>query len=520
MDRYISNLKLLYNDICSINEHSFVILRSYVKEKLMPEKIDGKSIFSLYEVSKSIQKTLGERYTSSFWVKAEMNKLNFYRHSGHCYPELVEKKEGRVIAQFKAILWRDDYLRINQVFLRTLKEPLKDGIKILFLAKVIFDPAYGLSLSIMDIDPAFTLGDLEAEKLDTINRLKEEGIYNNNKQQVLPLLPQRIAIISVETSKGLADFLKVIETNDWNYQFFYLLFPSLLQGENAVPGIINQLRRIKKVRHHFDAVAIVRGGGGDVGLSCYNHYELAKAIAMFPLPVITGIGHATNETVSEMISFSNQITPTKLAEYLLQRFHHFSVPVQEAEKRIAELSLRILKEEKERFQTSISTFKLSTRNVLQMNRGETRNISDRLRQQAVFRLRTAKVDLRVINEDIVSVVNGLCNRSRAAVENEADKIRKEAQRQLLYFDASVVGVQQQLTGQSRLLLKEKSMEISGLEKNVNNMDPVNVLKRGYSITLLNGKAIRSNQAVNAGDTIHTQLLEGTITSIVQPDKNK
>lgn len=486
----------------------------------MPEKIDGKSIFSLYEVSKSIQKTLAERYTSVFWVKAEMNKLNFYKHSGHCYPELVEKKEGRVIAQFKAILWKDDYLRINQSFLRMLNEPLKDGIKILFLAKIVFDPAYGLSLSMLDIDPAFTLGDLEAEKQDTIKRLKAEGIYESNKQHTLPLLPQRIAIISVETSKGLADFLKVIDTNEWQYRFFYHLFPSLLQGENAVPGIINQLRRIKKVRHHFDVVAIIRGGGGDVGLSCYNHYELAKAIAQFPIPVITGIGHATNETVSEMISFSNQITPTKLAEYLLQKFHNFSVPVHQAEKRVAELSLRILQSEKERFQSSIGSFRLSTRNILQIHQSEMRNISGILRQQTRFRLQQASVSLQSVKHDCTNVAKDFCHRAALAIENNAINIRKETQRQLKQLDYTLSQEQQQLSIHSKLQVKTKFLELGNIEKNVNNMDPVNVLRRGYSITLLNGKAVRSITEVKAGDRLTTTLYEGALISTVESTDKK
>src|SRR5690606_24767693 len=163
------------------------------------------------------------------------------------------------------------------------------------------------------------------------------------------LLPQRIAIISVESSKGYADFTHIIEQNPWGYKFFHYLFPSLLQGDNASQSIINQLHRIEKVSHHFDVVAVVRGGGGDVGLSCFNDFALARQIATFPLPVITGIGHATNETVVEMISFFNAITPTKLAEFLIQRFHNFANPVEEAQRKIVDRCRNVLKEEQERF---------------------------------------------------------------------------------------------------------------------------------------------------------------------------
>lgn len=427
-------------------------------------------------MSRSIQKTLQERYTSAFWVKAEMNKLNFYKQSGHCYPELVEKQDGKVIAQVKAILWRDDFQHANANFITVLKEPLKDGIKILFLAKITFDPAHGLSLLISDIDPSFTLGDLEREKQETILKLKEEGIYNLNKSLPLPLLPQRIAIISVESSKGYADFMRVIENNEWNYKFFHLLFPSLLQGDKAVAGIIAQLKKIKKVKQHFDVVAIIRGGGGDVGLSCYNSYTLAKEIALFPLPVLTGIGHATNETVSELISHANAITPTKLADYLLQKFHNFSVPVKEAERKITDKSMRLLRESKTNFQAEIKLFRSRCENVLSTNRSEIKGITRTLLKsvQSIFQ-------------------NGREN---------------------------IIVQQGELIRNKNTFYSNKNRELSHLEKNVSILHPSNVLKRGYSITLLNGKAITKSTQVKAGDEINTQLLKGIIKSTVNPDNKK
>jgi Exonuclease VII, large subunit len=370
----------------------------------MSEKIANKTVYTLLEVAKSIQKTLADRYTSEFWVKAEMNKLNFYHHSGHAYPELVEKQDGKIIAQFKANLWRDDYQQINANFLRTLGEPLKDGIKILFLARITFEPQYGLSLRIIDIDPSFTLGDLEREKQETIQRLHTEGIYHSNKQTPLPLLPQRIAIISVETSKGYADFTKVLDTNPWNYHFFHVLFPSLLQGDRAVESIRHQLRRIKKVISHFDVVAIIRGGGGDVGLSCYNNYELARDIVLFPIPVITGIGHATNETVAEMIAHANAITPTKIAEFLLLKFHEFAVPVQKAEEKIKSKAERIIEDEKYRLQSVMKLFRSVTANVLAENRGQVRSMTRMLQQQSAFMIRNEKSLINSIEKNIANLI--------------------------------------------------------------------------------------------------------------------
>lgn len=282
-----------------------------------------KQVFTLLQVTQKIQSVVNQVFKTGFWVKAEMNKLNFYAHSGHAFPELVEKTNGKVVAEMRSTIWKSDFSRINQQFLNTLNESLKDGITVLLFANIEFHPTYGLTLKISDIDPSFTLGELEKEKLENIQRLKKEGLFNLNKTRHLPLVPKRIAIISVETSKGYSDFMKVIQKNQWNYQFFTVLFPAILQGDNAAPTIINQLNKIKKVIRHFDVVAIIRGGGGEVGLSCYNNYELSKNIAEFPIPVFSGIGHSTNETVAEMVSYRNAITPTELADFLIQEFHNF-----------------------------------------------------------------------------------------------------------------------------------------------------------------------------------------------------
>jgi exodeoxyribonuclease VII large subunit len=459
----------------------------------MPEILSDKKVFTLLEVTKSIQKTLAERYKGAYWIKAEMNKLNFYSHSGHCYPELVEKVQGKVIAQIKCNLWKDDYQHINNKFLNILKEPLKDGIKILFLAKISFDPAHGLALQIIDIDPAYTLGDLEKEKQETIKRMKEEGIFNSNKTLQIPLLPQRIAIISVETSKGYADFLGVLQTNSWNYHFFHMLFPSLLQGEKAVDSIIRQLKRIEKVKSHFDVVAIIRGGGGDVGLSCYNNYELAKAIALFPIPVITGIGHATNETVVEMISFSNAITPTKIAEYLLQEFHNFSVPVQKAREIIADKSGRLLSDEKTKFQSELKLFRSVTENILIHQRNQIREQVYALVRQSVFLFKNEKEYLGNLKENIKKGTFSFCGSVKQEIRQLSMDLKKDTLTQLVT---------------SKLML-------DNLEKNISNMSPKNVLKRGYSITLHNGKAVKSFKSVKVDDQLETVVFDGNIHSIVK-----
>jgi exodeoxyribonuclease VII large subunit len=436
----------------------------------MAESVNDRRIFSLLEVTLSIRKTIAERYKSTFWVKAEMNKLNLYTHSGHCYPDLVEKNGEKVVAQIRANLWKTDYLRINENFLATLKEPLKDGITILFCAAITYDPVYGLSLNIVDIDPVFSLGELEKEKLETIDKLKKEGIFDANKRLRMPLLPQRIAIISVETSKGFSDFLKVIEQNHWGYKFFGFLFPALLQGDRSVGSILHQLNRIKKVKHHFDIVVIIRGGGGDVGLSSYNNYVLAKEVASFPIPVLTGIGHSTNETVVEMIAYRNAITPTELADFLLQEFHNFSVPLHDAEKLIVERAQRILDDEKSEFVNTIRYLRSVTTNRIMHHKNELRAVS-----------------------------NGVVRYPEFQLLREKEKITR-------------LGAQLG-KGFSSFATKEK-LKVINIEKQIQILDPMNVVRRGFTMTLKNGKTVKSVNDVTTGDKLSIITSNGTINTTV------
>ena len=442
----------------------------------MSEVINNKTVFSLLEVANSIQKTISTRYTSSYWVKAEMNKLNHYSHSGHCYPELVEKKDNKVIAEMRAVLWKGNFDKINAQFLKTLNEPLKDGIKILFLTQINFDPKYGISLNILDIDPSYTLGDLEKEKQQNIIRLKNENLFDKNKTLQLPLIPQRIAIISVETSKGYADFLNVIDNNQWNYKFFHMLFPSLLQGDKAPSNIIEQLHKIRKVNHHFDLVAIIRGGGGDIGLASYNNYDLAKAVASFPLPVLTGIGHATNETVTEMVAHSNHITPTKLAESLLQKFHDFSVPVQRAEEQIIYQARMVLNENKFNLKNEMKFFKSLTQNILNQNNSLLNQLPITLSRE----------------------IKNLIKENKLYLDQNSEHIKKDAQQ----------------------LLKYQKQKLDSLEKNVEILDPKNVLKRGFSITKFNGKSIKNPKGLEIGQSVETILYEGELISKIEKIKPK
>ncbi len=288
-----------------------------------------KQIFPLSKLTEAIENVINRYCSKVVWVKAEIVKLNHYPQTGHCYPDLVEKRDGKIVAELRGNIWKANFELINEKFRNVLNEDLRDDMTVVVQATVTFHSVYGIALNILDIDPEYTLGELAKQRAAAIKKLTAEGIFGANKNLLLPKLPKTIAIISVNSSKGYQDFLNVIENNPWGYQFHCKLFPAILQGERAVSTITAQLKRIKKHKKVFDAVAIIRGGGGEIGLSCYDNYDLAKEVAQFPLPVLTGIGHSTNETVSELVSFKSFITPTKIAEFLLQEFHNFSQPLRE-----------------------------------------------------------------------------------------------------------------------------------------------------------------------------------------------
>jgi exodeoxyribonuclease VII large subunit len=371
----------------------------------------------------------------------------------------------------RSTIWNSDVSRINANFIKTLGEPLKDGITVLLFAMVDFHPTYGLTLKISDIDPSFTLGELEREKQESIQKLKSEGIFSLNKTKNLPLLPKRIAIISVESSKGYSDFMQVIQKNQWNYQFETFLFPAILQGDNAAPTIIAQLKRIQKVIQHFDVVAIIRGGGGDVGLSCYNNYGLAREIAMFPIPVFSGIGHSTNETVSEMVSYRNAITPTELADFLIQEFHNFWVPVQKAQEKIIQMSREVLQNSRKQLTNEVNFLKAHLKLQLQSYR----NVLD-----------LSKQNLKGLSLEFLS--------------NQRTTINTVLQPNLIRS--------------AKMSLKNSLILIEGQEKVVNLLNPLNLLKRGYSLTFVDGKILKSVENIQKGQRIQTQFVDGIVDSEV------
>jgi len=472
-----------------------------------------KQVFTLKQVAASIQKTVAERYNRLYWVQAEMHKLN-YTNKGHCYPELVQKEDGKIVAEMRGTIWKAQFDKISKSFVEVVKEPLRDGLSLLFQVRISFHPLYGMGLEVVDIDPTYALGELHKEREETLKRLTREGFLNANQQLDFPLLPQRIALISVDSSKGLSDFYSVVLKNSWNYKFFFMLFPAQLNGDLAINSIQQQLRRIEKVKHHFDAVAIIRGGGGEIGMSCYNNYELSKAIATFPLPVLTGIGHSTNITVTEMVAFRNAITPTELADFLLQAFHEFAVPVQEAGRRLRSESRKILQRAEVAWSNEWRVFRNSTIQQLAKTRQGLHAFTKNLLTQTRFRFQQQSGILQRSNESLQKGVRLQKNRELQVLEQMQLRLRKNSLQQLTFQGVQVDDVKHYVHQQVPKFMQQKAQDLAQLEKHIHLMDPMQVLKRGYSMSLLGGKTISSENPVKAGDIIETLTFEQRITSEV------
>ena len=451
-----------------------------------------KQVFTLQQVVRSIKKTLEDRYTQNYWVKAEMHKLNKYP-SGHAFPELVQKDDNKIVAQITGTIWKQQLERINTKFIEVVKEPLKEGTTLLLLVKINYSETFGLGLQILDIDPSYSLGELQKQREETLRKLAKEGLLNLNQKLHFPLLTKRVAIISADSSKGLSDFLQVLQENEKSYFIFTHLFNAYLQGDVAVQSIISALKKIKRVKDHFDIVIIVRGGGAEVGMTCYNNFELCKAIAEFPLPVLTGIGHSTNLNVAEMVSFRNEITPTKLAEFLLQTFREFEQETKRLNREMIAHSLQLIDKTKQDFNGQVRVFKHASLRF-------TDSLKNELNQQIIELKNTTRYFLKNENDAILSLKNDyriVTKEIITAERNTLSLISKPIKGSLLHFFA------------------RKESDLEQLEKTVNILNPSNVLQRGYSLTLLNGKILSAKNKPNKGDLIESKTNSLTLFSRVE-----
>ncbi len=276
---------------------------------------------TLSELQEKIGKSIENALPGKYWVSAETGEVKIHS-AGHCYIELIDRKSsaGNLAAKIQAVIWSSSFRILKPYFETATGKPLERGIRILVCVQVQYSSLYGLSLVISDIDPSFTIGEQELLRQKTIQRLKDEGMFNLNSSLEIPALPRNIAVVSSFNAAGYRDFIKHTTQNEYGFKINLTTFEAPMQGESAPSGIIAALDKIASGPLKFDIVVIIRGGGSAQDLVCFDDYELALNIAQFPIPVITGIGHDHDFHIADMVSHTNVKTPTAAADFLIDMF--------------------------------------------------------------------------------------------------------------------------------------------------------------------------------------------------------
>jgi exodeoxyribonuclease VII large subunit len=308
---------------------------------------------SLTELQLIIKDSLYLALPDMYWVVAEISEIK-ENYNGHCYLELVEKHpdEISIRSRVKAVIWSSRYRFIKSFFENSAGESLRDGLKILIRVKIEYHEIYGLSLVINDIDPAFTIGEMALKRQQILKKLEEEGVLTMNKDLDFPVVPQRIAVISSANAAGYTDFMKHLKGNSFGYVFYTALFETPMQGRETESGLIKALDRIASHLDKFDLAVIIRGGGSQTDLSWFDNYNIAYYITQFPLPVITGIGHEKDLSVTDIVAHRSLKTPTAVADFLIDCMNNAENHLVDLSNEITDRSKLMLEKSKKKIETS------------------------------------------------------------------------------------------------------------------------------------------------------------------------
>ena len=403
--------------------------------------------YSLFELNRLVRESIECEMPDEYWVEAELSECRESR--GHCYMELIQKDEQTAtpVAKASAKCWANKWLTIRPYFERTTGQQLHAGMKVLLQVYPQFHEAYGFSWIINDIDPTYTIGDMARKRQEIIKKLKDEGVFDLQKELQLPLFCQHIAVISSQTAAGYGDFCNQLADNPYGFKFETQLFPAIMQGEGVEQSIIAALEQI--YNSQFDCVVIIRGGGATSDMSGFDTLALAENVANFPIPIITGIGHDRDESILDMVSHTRVKTPTAAAAFLISHLKEVLDIIDASQERITRFALQ-----------KISNLKSQISNL----------------QEAIPRL--------------FSIV----------------KTRQESKIDL--FE------QRMHTSIDRRFISERH-RLELIDEKLKALDPTLLLKRGYSITLHHGRAVKDATTLHPGDEIETRLAKGTIISKVK-----
>jgi exodeoxyribonuclease VII large subunit len=453
----------------------------------MTEKI------SLTELQLIIRDSLYVALPDFYWVMAEISELK-ENSAGHCYLELIEKHpdENNVRARVKAIIWSTRFRFLKAFFENITGETLREGLKILVKTKVEYHEVYGLSLIISDIDPAFTVGEMAMKRQLIIKRLEQEGVFTMNKDLQLPAVPQRIAVISSKNAAGYNDFVNHLKGNSPGYIFYTSLIEASLQGIETEQSVTNALDKIALTPDLFDLVVIIRGGGSQSDLSWFDNYNIAYHITQFPLPVVTGIGHDKDISVTDMVANKSLKTPTAVADFLIDSVACAENYLIEMIPGIINASRIIIEKNKIRVESSLGKlFPLA-----------------RIMMSSIKDILTSKIiEINTTGKELIF-------RAALIPASQRSKLSSSVKSLFLRNKATFERNNQRFITGTKNFMSVSNGRINALENTLQLLNPLNILQRGYTITSYNGKILKLSDKIKAGDIIDTQFSDGTTRSRV------
>lgn len=427
----------------------------------------------MLELNGLVKHAVRDAFPDTCWVRGETSDVRINHSSGHCYLEFVEKNPvtGQTVARARATVWAKTLRMLKPYFEEETGQSFTSGIKVLVKVAVDFHELYGFSLTVLDIDPSYTLGDRIRQRQEIVRRLQAEGVYTLNKELDFPVLPQRIAVITSSTAAGYEDFLNQLAGNKRQYAFYPHLFPAVMQGEKTEGSIIAALERVYRQIERFDLVVIIRGGGATSDLNSFDSYPLACHCAQFPLPILTGIGHERDDTVIDLVAHTRTKTPTAVAEFLIAR-------MEEAENEML-----------------------------------------RLRQQVVLltneRLQKEKAALQMLGLRLPALTSQLLERHRSALRVAAQQLPVLAGRCLHKKRNELLTACLRLRSGTASLLEKRKNTLRLTEQFVRMASPDYILQRGYTLTLKNGRILKHKDETSSGDEIVTRFADGEVRSRIQ-----
>ncbi|MDE6230483.1 MAG: exodeoxyribonuclease VII large subunit [Muribaculaceae bacterium] len=404
------------------------------------------------------------------WIMAELSDVRV--SGGHCYMELIEKNDlGATVAKARAMIWASQFHALRSKFYAATGRDIVSGLKVMVCGSVNHHAIYGLSVTITDIDPSYTLGDMERIRREILDRLRREGIIDMNKHVELPPVAQRIAVISADGAAGYGDFINQLHANPEGFKLYPFLFRAVMQGDHTVSSVMNALDLVESTIDLWDCVVIIRGGGATTDLNSFDNYDLARRIAEFSLPVIVGIGHERDRTVLDEVANVRCKTPTAVAAFLLDRLRTAYSDVASLVERIARYSSDALRGEHHRLDNLETALPVAVHNRVMRERMRLNEYSSRVGRDAGGAVMRERGHLQTL-------AISLGQRMKSNVEKE-------------------------------------KLRIARLDDMLRLLSPANTLRRGYSITLRDGRAVRDASELRPGDRIETRLADGTIKSIIE-----